>query len=230
MFHSSTSNYPNPMLGSIHTYSNGYGYGMRMPTSRNKPAETFSVPKYRHPPDSARFIAGTKSKPQILKDEVGERRNNESIKFLTSGEVGLHTTSAFNDPLFNSISPLNNTNRLNHNNTNRSARNKNIFLSNEPTPRDTPLDSTRSSVPPTSRSINSSNNNNKFNIDSPQVSSRLNPFLDNTYRSSNSINNNKQIMDVILKSEKSYRELSWAASSTNLAARQSHPWSESLRR
>lgn len=220
------------MLGSIHTYTNGYGYGMRMPTERNRVAEKFSIPKYRHLPDTSRFIAGTKNKPQILKDEKGERRMNDSIKFLTSGEVGLHTSSSFVDPLTgtSSLSPLKSS-RLNQTNTNRSARNKNIFLSNNSTPRDS-IDSSRQSTSRSSAMTTSrSSSDNRFNIDSPIVSTRLNPFLDNSYKaSSTDTNSNKKLMNAILNSENSYRELSLAASSTNLAARQAHTWGESLRK
>ena len=38
-------------IGSIHRYRDGYGFGMTVPTARNKPTLPPSVAMYRHPPE-----------------------------------------------------------------------------------------------------------------------------------------------------------------------------------
>lgn len=49
-----------------------------------------NVPKYRHPPESERFLKGTKSVERVKLDDKAMKRNAESIAHLTSGEIGQH--------------------------------------------------------------------------------------------------------------------------------------------
>ena len=49
-----------------------------------------NVPKYRHPPETERFLQGMRSTQRVKLDEKGMRRNAESIALLTSGEIGQH--------------------------------------------------------------------------------------------------------------------------------------------
>eukprot|EP01038_Epipyxis_sp_PR26KG_P011341 gene11341-15206_t len=78
------------MVGSMHKYSDGYGYGARMITARNSPTLPRSIPKQQRPPDSERFIMQTKPKPlPRADDEKGMKRNAEAIVYQTSGEYGL---------------------------------------------------------------------------------------------------------------------------------------------
>lgn len=64
------------------------GYGARYPTERNRVNVPASIPKYRHPPDSERFLAGTRSVVRAQRDDRSLRRNAEQIVYQTSGEVG----------------------------------------------------------------------------------------------------------------------------------------------
>lgn len=76
------------LVGSIHRYDDGYGNGCRWPTSRNAQSLPASVPQFRHPPDSERYLNGIKSKVQIKSDEASLKRNAEQVVFQTSGEIG----------------------------------------------------------------------------------------------------------------------------------------------
>lgn len=100
---------PNPMLGSVHVYSDGYGkclffqvlahsmriscetgYGARYPTSRNTMTLPANVPKQRRPPDTDRFLKGIRSTQRVKMDEGAMKKHAEQIAMLTSGEIGLH--------------------------------------------------------------------------------------------------------------------------------------------
>jgi hypothetical protein len=65
-----------------------------------------NVPQFRHPPDSERFLAGTKSTQTIKKDDRSIHRNAEQIVFQTSGEVGLHFHGIEPEPLRLNRRPL----------------------------------------------------------------------------------------------------------------------------
>jgi hypothetical protein len=64
------------------------GYGQRYLTARNKLTVPSSVPEFRHPPPTERFIATTHSTTQIGRDDRAQRRNVDAIQKQTSGEVG----------------------------------------------------------------------------------------------------------------------------------------------
>lgn len=49
-----------------------------------------SIPKYRNPTPSERFLCGTRSTQLIKSDDGSLRRNAEAIVHQTSGEVGQH--------------------------------------------------------------------------------------------------------------------------------------------
>jgi len=95
-----------PLVGSQHINSDGYGYGMRYPTERNQMTHPANVPQFRHPPDSERFLAGTKSTQIIKKDDRSIHRNAEQIVYQTSGEVGLHFHGIEPEPLKLNRRPL----------------------------------------------------------------------------------------------------------------------------
>ncbi|RYG64614.1 hypothetical protein EON64_13600, partial [archaeon] len=64
------------------------GYGARYPTARNRMTLPQSIPQFRLPPPSERFLQGTRSTQVIKKDERSLKRNAEQIVFQTSGEIG----------------------------------------------------------------------------------------------------------------------------------------------
>jgi len=78
------------MVGSLHIYSDGYGYGKRIPTERNRMTVPANVPKYRHLPDSEDFLKGCSSTKVIKDDDRSLQRNADAICFQTSGGYGQH--------------------------------------------------------------------------------------------------------------------------------------------
>ena len=49
-----------------------------------------SIPQFRHPPDTERFIAKSGSSQIIKSDDRSFKRNADQVAFLTSGEIGSH--------------------------------------------------------------------------------------------------------------------------------------------
>lgn len=74
------------MLGSCHRHSNGYGYGTRVPTSRNTPGER-SIPKHRYP-HVKEEIPGSKPAVGVNYGEKSLRRHADQVQFQTSGDYG----------------------------------------------------------------------------------------------------------------------------------------------
>lgn len=64
------------------------GYGIRFPTERNQMTLPSNVPLYRKPPDTERFLAGTRPTQMIKKDDKAIQRNAQQLVFQTSGEIG----------------------------------------------------------------------------------------------------------------------------------------------
>ncbi|KAJ1436822.1 hypothetical protein B484DRAFT_393043 [Ochromonadaceae sp. CCMP2298] len=77
-----------PLVGSCHKFSDGYGYGQRYLTARNHCTVPSSVPEYRHPPPTERFLRVTSSTVKVGLDDRSMRRNVDAIQRQTSGEVG----------------------------------------------------------------------------------------------------------------------------------------------
>lgn len=76
------------LLGSVHTFSPGYGYGARVPTVRNRPTLPAAVPKYRHAPLTDR---ANKMFTSTRLDVAGDRavqRHKDQMSLQTSGEYG----------------------------------------------------------------------------------------------------------------------------------------------
>eukprot|EP01039_Chlorochromonas_danica_P007947 gene7947-8767_t len=105
---------PNPMVGSLHKFSDGYGYGARYPTERNRVNVPASIPKYRHPPDSERFLAGTRSVVRAQRDDRSLRRNAEQLFYQTSGEVGSYYYGVEPEFMHLNRKPLEATTRRGH--------------------------------------------------------------------------------------------------------------------
>jgi len=80
--------YESPLVGSMHKYSDGYGYGQRYPTSRNQCTLPVSIPIYRHLPLTERYLNHTKSSPQILLGDKADKRQADQIVYTTNGEIG----------------------------------------------------------------------------------------------------------------------------------------------
>jgi hypothetical protein len=78
------------LLGSVHKYSNGYGYGARVPTSRNIPTQPSSVPQYRYPPVSERTLAQFRPPVSTLRTSQADERHAHQILYQTSGDWGKH--------------------------------------------------------------------------------------------------------------------------------------------
>lgn len=74
------------LAGSMHKLSDGYGYGARIPTHRNKPTFPITVPTHRYPqqqPDSKQ-----QSTKLIMIDARAQLRHNDQLKHQSSGEWG----------------------------------------------------------------------------------------------------------------------------------------------
>eukprot|EP01041_Mallomonas_annulata_P002706 gene2706-5328_t len=84
---------PPKMIGSMHRFIDGYGYGTRVETSRNI-AGPRAVPKYRYPPSIEDDMQKTRSMPCRLVGAAAERRTEENRARLTSGQYGDVSSSA----------------------------------------------------------------------------------------------------------------------------------------
>lgn len=103
---------PNPMVGSIHIYSDGYGYGARYPTSRNQMTLPANVPKYRRPPDTERFMQGCTSTIRVKTDDRAMKRYADQVVHQTSGEIGQHYLGFTPENVRTHMKPLNSTTSL----------------------------------------------------------------------------------------------------------------------
>jgi hypothetical protein len=99
----------NPMLGSIHVNTDGYGYGARYPTNRNRMTLPANVPSYRHVPDSERYLRKTSSTRVIKTDEESVKRNAQQVMYQTSGEIGFHYLGFDPEPIRLNKKPLRST-------------------------------------------------------------------------------------------------------------------------
>lgn len=73
------------LRGSIHRWSQGYGYGGVVPTPRNTPTPS-TVPQYRYSEDTRPFAPT--SSVIIAKDDKSIRRNAQQLFYQTSGDYG----------------------------------------------------------------------------------------------------------------------------------------------
>jgi len=76
------------LMGSVHTFSAGYGYGARVPTVRNQPTLPAAVPKYRHAPISERGDVMFKSTRLDVSGGKAVQRHRDQMALQTSGEYG----------------------------------------------------------------------------------------------------------------------------------------------
>lgn len=89
----SNDNIPKGLIGSGHKYSMGYGYGARVPTTRNLPTLPASIPQYRYPPVSERSENLFRSRPMGLTGCTADKRHADQIVYQTSGEWGKFLTN-----------------------------------------------------------------------------------------------------------------------------------------
>lgn len=76
------------LMGSVHTFSPGYGYGARVPTVRNQPTLPASVPKYRHAPLTDRAVDMFSSTKLNTTGDRAVQRHKDQMSMQTSGEYG----------------------------------------------------------------------------------------------------------------------------------------------
>ena len=86
------------LVGSVHKFSPGYGYGVRMPTVRNEPTLPASVPKYRYPPMTTREENMSKSMTLDVSGPKAIQRNKDQMMFQTSGDYGSFLFTPLNRP------------------------------------------------------------------------------------------------------------------------------------
>jgi hypothetical protein len=77
----------------MHINSDGYGRGVHCVTARNVPTWPANVPQFRHPPDSERFLRGTRPTPGATScwpssNHRAQVRNADQMVHQTSGDYG----------------------------------------------------------------------------------------------------------------------------------------------
>lgn len=76
------------LTGSLHTFTQGYGYGARAPTVRNKMTLPISIPTHRYPPMTDRTANMCKTVHVDLAGERSTKRHQDQMMLQTSGEYG----------------------------------------------------------------------------------------------------------------------------------------------
>lgn len=74
------------LVGSMHKHTNGYGFGARVPTSRNIPTYPVSVPEYRRPPLTPDSTMSSLNRN--LRGHAANVRHAHQIEYQTSGDWG----------------------------------------------------------------------------------------------------------------------------------------------
>ena len=97
------------LLGSIHTFTPGYGYGARVPTVRNQQTLPASIPKYRYAPVSQKDINMCKTVEIDMSGPKSIKRHQDQMTLQTSGEYGRFMYPKFNN---NNTSEINSTMQL----------------------------------------------------------------------------------------------------------------------
>lgn len=240
-----------PMVGSMHLYSDGYGYGARIPTERNRMSLPASVPLHRHPPESPHFLEGCRSTQLVKADDRALTRNAHAVMHQTSGEIGFHylgfdpepirllkkplrephvhtsvpkSHDSFNNSINSQKNNFNSSNNTNNNNT-VSARGNDGRASAR-------------SVPSTGRSIDSRWSNEysrpattRDEFAHSSSDAKRDKFVQ-TLRTLDSSFGTQSRKDLFAASQpsKSVNEMVWVATSNNHSALQSRSWSNKLRR
>jgi hypothetical protein len=231
-----------PMIGSMHLNSDGYGYGARIPTERNRMSLPASVPNHRHPPDTAHFLEGCRSTQIVKVDDRACRRNAEAIMRQTSGEVGFHYLGIDPEPLRLMKKPLRephvHTIVAKTHDAFYSSINSDKSQNNSISARENARKASARSMPSTGRSIDSrwsneySHSSARENPTSHASSDSKREKFAQTLRTLDSSFGSQGRRDLFAASQptKPMHEMVWVATSNNHAALQSRSWSNKLRR
>ena len=245
-----TKSADNPLVGSCHKYSDGYGmilmqrnfcdkaviynlfsqtagYGQRYLTSRNLLTLPCSVPIIRHPPPTERYLRVTSSTQLIGSDGRAERRNADQIKMQTSGEVGRFYIDAESQGV-----KLGKT--LLQRPANNYATESNKFTADQSEFKSRPATDRTTSTGRYEDEGYFSGRNSQSSARGPLDSSGGNNVNASsafgTATSATYLNASRRDLFAASAPSRSQQELVWCVANNSRGARQSQPWAERLRK